>query len=466
MDINTATSSTMSTTETNVGTQPQRVKKGDTSFLEEMNKFSVEQNESTEISTEVEKTQITENTKTTDKKDTSKTTAPKGAELNVVSMNKNIENIIEPTKQNNKIQEDPIFTNTAQLAQQNVTQIVVNDKQNKTQSPEKVVPEIKQNTNKIKTEIKEHNQVKDLVNVQNKNEKQPIQNPTTDKSQIIENSIVLNPQNKEKNTLNKPVKNELSTNKVKEKTEIITKEIKTTKKVSEKISNNTLKEKVVEQTQQIIGEITTNTTPNISVAQATASTSQPAPVIDTMQTLIEANKQLANITLLTDAKVVETKVTTKTSKESIEVDYSAIKMTTEDAVFFADLVQDTEKTLQNVVANLQSEAEQKVQETSKNVKVSATLMNAISEAAKTNQPMRIDFDKDVSIIIKIDKDGAINAKFIPGDKAVEEYLKQNISALRQRFDEQELNYRDLSYSNRQKQNQEHNRKNNKERDHE
>ena len=39
MDINTATSSTMSTTETNVGTQPQRVKKGDTSFLEEMNKY-------------------------------------------------------------------------------------------------------------------------------------------------------------------------------------------------------------------------------------------------------------------------------------------------------------------------------------------------------------------------------------------------------------------------------------------
>ena len=179
------------------------------------------------------------------------------------------------------------------------------------------------------------------------------------------------------------------------------------------------------------------------------------------------NKQLADIALIADAKIADIKVVEKTSnKETIKVDYTTVKMSTDDAVFFVELVQDTEKTLQNVITDLQSEVEQKVQEASKNVKISATLMNAISEAAKTNQPMRIDFDKDVSIIIKIDKDGAINAKFIPGDKAVEEYLKQNISALRQRFDEQELNYRDLSYSNRQKQNQEHNRKNNKERDHE
>ncbi len=173
-----------------------------------------------------------------------------------------------------------------------------------------------------------------------------------------------------------------------------------------------------------------------------------------IQTLMDANRQLAHISLINNASQVPAKV-----------DYTNIEMGADDAKFFADLVQDTDKTLQNVAADLQGEVEQNVQQAAKNVKVSATLMNALNEAVKTNQPFRINFDKDVSVIIKVDKDGAVSATFIPGDKAVEEYLKQNISFLRQRFDEQELSYRDLSYS-RQKQNQEQNRRNNKENDHE
>ena len=72
---------------------------------------------------------------------------------------------------------------------------------------------------------------------------------------------------------------------------------------------------------------------------------------------------------------------------------------------------------------------------------------------KTNQPFRIDFDKDVSVIIKVNKDGSIAANFIPGDKAVEQYLRNNISFLRQRFDEQNLSYSQLSYSNSRQQQQ-------------
>lgn len=50
-------------------------------------------------------------------------------------------------------------------------------------------------------------------------------------------------------------------------------------------------------------------------------------------------------------------------------------------------------------------------------------MDKLSESMKTNQPFRIDFDKDVSVIIKVNKDGSLAANFIPGDKAVEQYLK-------------------------------------------
>lgn len=169
--------------------------------------------------------------------------------------------------------------------------------------------------------------------------------------------------------------------------------------------------------------------------------------MNNIQALMDANTQLANVTGL------------RGGVSGIKVDYSNINMTFDDAKFFADLVQNTDKTLQDVMTDLKSNTEQTVQKASQHVKVSSTLMNALNEAVKSNQPVRINLDKDVSVIIKVDKDGALSATFIPGDKAVEEYLRQNISTLRQRFDDQELSYRDLSYS-RQKQNQEQNRRNN------
>lgn len=194
---------------------------------------------------------------------------------------------------------------------------------------------------------------------------------------------------------------------------------------------------------------------NMSALQNTlANGSINSVVPESIQTLMEANRQLASITMIADTAQIPAKV-----------DYTNVQMDMNDTQFFTELVQNSDKTLQNVVAELQSGIEQNVQEAAKNVKVSATLMSALSEAVKTNQPFRIDFDKDISVIIKIDKDGALTAKFIPGDKAVEEYLKQNMSLLRQRFDEQEISYKDLSYSRQQnKENQ--NRKNNKENNHE
>ncbi len=165
--------------------------------------------------------------------------------------------------------------------------------------------------------------------------------------------------------------------------------------------------------------------------------------------LLNANKQLANIAMMTDTPV--------------KADYTNISMDYDDAQFFTELVKDTDKTLQNVVADLQNN--QLTEHVAKHVKVSATLMNALSETVKTNQPFRIDFDKDISVIIRVDKDGALTAKFIPGDRAVEEYLKQNISTLRQRFDDEDIAYNELSYT-RQQNREQQNRRNNKENEHE
>ena len=100
------------------------------------------------------------------------------------------------------------------------------------------------------------------------------------------------------------------------------------------------------------------------------------------------------------------------------------------------------------------------QNISQNVKVSSILMEKLSESMKTNQPFRIDFDKDISVIIKVNKDGTLTANFIPGDKAVEQYLRNNISSLKQRFDEENLPYSELSYSNSGKQQQQKRKKEN------
>lgn len=145
------------------------------------------------------------------------------------------------------------------------------------------------------------------------------------------------------------------------------------------------------------------------------------------------------------------------------IDYTTVKMDDNDALFFSNLVQNTDMSMQSVAAEIKNLAEGNIQQAQKTANVSATLMNALHEGMKTNQPFRIDFDKDISVIIKINKDGSIAANFIPGDKAVEEYLKNNLSSLKQRFDEQELSYTDLSYSrSKRDQQQEENKRKNKE----
>lgn len=128
---------------------------------------------------------------------------------------------------------------------------------------------------------------------------------------------------------------------------------------------------------------------------------------------------------------------------------SSIKMNESDADFFINLTQNENVNVQSITAQAQNMVNHgaDVAEVKQNVQVSQALLNALSEARENNQPLRIDFDKNISVILRVGKDGAVSAQFIPGDKAVEQYLRNNIDALRSSFDEQELPYSELSYSN-------------------
>ena len=125
------------------------------------------------------------------------------------------------------------------------------------------------------------------------------------------------------------------------------------------------------------------------------------------------------------------------------------------------MTQKNDVSVQNITAQAQNMLNQggDAKEVKQNVQISETLLNAINIAKENNQPLRIDFDQNMSVIMRFGKDGAIAANFIPGDKAVEQYLRNNIESLKNTFRENDLPYSDLSYSNRGGRQQKENRRN-------
>lgn len=143
------------------------------------------------------------------------------------------------------------------------------------------------------------------------------------------------------------------------------------------------------------------------------------------------------------------KATTRAEISNIQpaVDYTSIQMNDTDALFFSNLVKNTDMSMQSIASEFQKTLSNgTVLQAQSSAKATAALITALQESAKTNQPFRIDFDKDVSVILQVGKDGNINANFIPGDKAVEAYLRNNIDFLKQRFNEENIAYGDLNYS--------------------
>lgn len=133
------------------------------------------------------------------------------------------------------------------------------------------------------------------------------------------------------------------------------------------------------------------------------------------------------------------------------LNYNTVNMDENDAIFFANIVQNNEVGLQNVALDIKNALDFGTESVQKSAHVSKTLLTALQNTVKTGQAVRIDFGNDIAVIMRVSKDGSVMANFIPGDKAVEQYLKNNIDFLRQRFDEENIPYSQLSYSQHQQQ---------------
>ena len=147
----------------------------------------------------------------------------------------------------------------------------------------------------------------------------------------------------------------------------------------------------------------------------------------------------------------------------VDYNYDHISMSFDDAMFFVNLTQEGQFVAQTNSNNFQNLMQIEVAQTAvtqKTIDVSNKLSELILKAQTTQKPVRISFDNDVSVVLKIDKNGKVTAEFIPGSIEVENYLRNNIDSLKQKFEEQNLPYNDLFY--RQNNKQQNKRQNQKE----
>ncbi|MDD3237790.1 MAG: hypothetical protein PHV37_06800 [Candidatus Gastranaerophilales bacterium] len=164
--------------------------------------------------------------------------------------------------------------------------------------------------------------------------------------------------------------------------------------------------------------------------------------------IVNRSQSIANDDILASASLKDDLMSVLSDIKT-DFNYDTVNMDKDDAKFFIDMVHDGQFALNvqgDVNATLVNMTDTAASSIVKTSTVSKALMSMLEDSYNTQKPVRIDFDNNVSVIMKIDKEGKLSANFIPGDKAVEQYLRDNIGFLKQRFDEQNLAYGNLSYS--------------------
>ena len=124
-----------------------------------------------------------------------------------------------------------------------------------------------------------------------------------------------------------------------------------------------------------------------------------------------------------------------------EYDIDSTKIGVNDAIFFVNLLNQN-----NIINYTVQDDKISLNVDDETIKASNSLLNMLHSSIETKKAIRLDFDKDVTVILKLDKEGKILTHFIPGSFEVESFLKQNIPCLKQRFDDAQINYSQIGYS--------------------
>ena len=176
---------------------------------------------------------------------------------------------------------------------------------------------------------------------------------------------------------------------------------------------------------------------------------------ENLNSAIGKNEQISNVesihaqekTVVRNEGIKKVNTNTGMTTETV-VKFDSIIMNQADVEVFANLVEKGSLDLNS----LTTESAQKT------VQISKTLADMLAKAKESSQPLRIDFDNNISVIIRISRDGKITADFLPSSQVAEAYLKENLPLLRQRFDEKNIEYDSLNQRERRDSQKEQNRK--------
>ena len=130
------------------------------------------------------------------------------------------------------------------------------------------------------------------------------------------------------------------------------------------------------------------------------------------------------------------------------VKYDSIIMNQADVEVFANIVEKGEIDVKDLTTK----------GVEKSVQISKTLADLLAKAMNDNQPIRINFDNNISVIIRISREGKIRADFLPSSQVAEAYLKENLPLLRQKFEDNNIDYESLNQRERKENPKDNNRK--------
>ena len=289
-----------------------------------------------------------------------------------------------------------------------------------------------------------------------------IQNTDEVKTSVIaENEVVQEVKSFEKPEKVAFVENLINQNKIDEK-----KDLKGDKPTISKISN--IKKDVLNEVENVgkVKDIADET--KVNAVEMRPAVPQDIKVIkmEVINPLAELNNSMntnktsdivkfIDANLSTDTVKTAKSRSTKSSEAAKKSSEKSIKMTEADAKFFNNLIEVNQQVIEGTkTADQTNNNLLKDVEAAKSAQVSKTLLNALKESQETNKSFRVDFDKDISVVLRVNKDGQISAEFLPGDEAVEQYLKANIPLLKQKFTDEGLEYDNLSYRQHKKDNEE------------
>lgn len=133
-------------------------------------------------------------------------------------------------------------------------------------------------------------------------------------------------------------------------------------------------------------------------------------------------------------------------------DIDFLKEVSGNAVFFINNLN-----FQNLQINAAVQNQQGVV-SYKSMDVSRGLFNLIEYSFKAKKPIRVDFSKDSSVILKMNKEGKVSAEFISNDEAMAYIIKSSLPGLKNKMDTEGILYDDIFYNDRNQNKEKNNKK--------